>query len=97
MILKRYLRLMMFIDWWDWCACKWEDLPNAGVSGSGDNTSWCFSQTKFFVEFNSDQAEREHLCELRNAMFYIQIQWEFCVNKVLLFSFIDLSLLLLLF
>lgn len=30
MILKRYLRLKTFVDWWDLCVCRWKDLPNAG-------------------------------------------------------------------
>lgn len=78
MILKRYLRLKMFVDWWDLCVCRWKHLPNAGEKNwSGDTPVGASAQQNPLLNSNKDSPERlrTHLCELRNAMFYIQIQW----------------------
>lgn len=86
MILKRYLRPMMFVDWWDLCVCRWKDLPNAGEKRSGDTPVGASAKLNPLLNSNKDSPTRlrTHICELRNAMFYIQIQWQqnsVCANR----------------
>lgn len=61
--------------WWKW----------SGDTSVGASAKLCSIQTK-----DSPTRLRTHLCELRNAMFYIQIQWQqnsVCANCV--FSVFD--------
>lgn len=52
MILKRSLRLMMFVDWSDLCVYRWKDLPNAGEKRPGDTSVGALAKLDPLLNYN---------------------------------------------